>query len=1006
MIYGKLSLPFLPSCTLLKLRAMTSRKIDQILLSLGVVLIIISSYQLFLSRLLQGSDSGLSLGTLENTEAVVKIKSSLALDWRDAYRGTDVSEQQLIYTDDDSSAEIKFTQGHKVLISENSLIRIATIGKGLNVERGLIRAKIQGDQPLIIEMNGEELKLTGKDADVQISLQGDVGEIGVLNGEISVEKEGQVEQIDKTSSLKVDQESLKKQNVSVTLMEPKASEVFYTLDETYPASFKWDPATNGEMLLADNPAFKRSTVYRGEGSVQANVKPGSYYWKVEEANGTSLIGSFSVIREIAPEVLRPVNGEKITRARGPQASPELFLQWKGQVGQDYVVEYKEQEVKSQIVKGSGLVVPLTISGIFQWRVKISDEKRTLATWSEWQNVEVNIVDLPDMPVNLAPEELELQSYSKEEQDVELSWNSNKPVELEILAPKNEKLLKNPESSSFILKVKEPGLYRWRVRAKDEFERFSEWSDYKSFTLEDLSHEVTDGFQRIQLKKPDQEVTFNWKAESGSNTVFELSEGKEFSEVIVKKEVKGEEVKVVIPKTGNFYWRSRQYHPDGTFNVSEPKKVIIEPAPAPTKPEKLPDVEVPLEWQETTTEFKWWNIFISEAHADEFKGVARIQLPVNEDAKKYVIKIYADPEGAQLVLEQTVDSPVVLWENAKAGRYYWQYALVDFWGRQSPFSDLSILNVTGTEPILPEKPKLHSPIRAVEVENKDLTIRWSESEKNKKYLLEVSPKDDFSDVVLKKETSDSKVEFEEPKLKSGLYFWRVTATNDSKKQVASNTGRFTVKEEPPLERIVIADQKVRPWIKQFPKRLSLAWAPSSDSYEFEGTEKKGKIDGTTMNSLEARFLYFGSNYIFMADVLRQSGEVFEGEKYLFQRLQVHGTWKTKVNNHLWGPGISIGNASGYSYAINDDDTVSSTAVSGLIYGPHLLGFYALNQKWELQGKVSYMLGAIPHMELTGEANRQMKNFYLVLGLGFSNREYSDNEGTQSSMKLAVGLGKEF
>lgn len=1006
MIYGKLSLPFLPSCTLLKLRSMTSRKIDNILLSLGVALIIISSYQLFLSRLLQGNEVGLSLGTLESTEAVVKIKSSLALDWRDAYRGTDVSEQQLIYTDDDSSAEIKFTQGHKVLISENSLIRIATIGKGLNVERGLIRAKIQGDQPLIIEMNGEELKLTGENADVQISLQGEVGEIGVLNGEISVEKEGQVEQIDKTSSLKVDTNSLKKQNVSVNLIEPKASEIFYTLEENYPATFKWDPATSAEMLLADNPSFKRSKVYRGEGSIQTEVKPGSYYWKVEEANGTSLIGSFTVIREVAPQVLRPINGEKITRARGPQMSPELFLQWKGNVGQDYVVEYKEQDIKSQIVKGSGLMVPLSMSGIFQWRVKISDEKRTLAAWSEWQNVEVNIVDMPDMPVDLAPEELELQSYSKEELDVELSWNSAKPVELEILAPKNEKLLKNPEESRFVLKVKEPGLYRWRVRARDEFERFSEWSAYKSFTLEDLSHEVTDGFSRIQLKKPDQEVTFNWKAESGSNTVFELSEGKDFSEVIVKKEVTGEEVKVVIPKTGNFYWRSRQYHPDGTFNVSEPKKVIIEPAPAPTKPEKLPDVEVPLEWQETTTKVKWWNFIISEAHADEFKGVARIQLPTNEDAKRYVVKIYADPEGSELLLEQTVDSGVLLWENAKPGRYYWQYALVDFWGRQSPFSDLSTLNVTGTEPILPEKPKLHYPIRAAEVENKDLKIQWSESDKNKKYKLEVSPKEDFSQVLIQKETNDSKIEIEEPKLKAGLYYWRVSATNDSKKQAVSNTGRFTIKEEPPLEKIVIADQKPRAWVKQFPKRASLAWAPSSDSYEFTGTEKKGKIDGTTMNALEARFLHFGSNYIFMADVLRQSGEVFEGEKYLFQRIQIHGTWKKQVNNHLWGPGISIGNASGYSYAINDDDTISAASVSGLIYGPHLQGFYAINQLWELQGKVSYMLGAIPHMELAGEANRKMKNFYLVLGLGFSNREYSDNEGTQSSMKLALGIGKEF
>lgn len=1006
MIYGKLSLPFLPSCTLVKLRAMTSRKIDNILLSLGVVLIIISSYQLFLSRLLGGKASGLSLGILENTQAVVKIKSSFALDWRDAYRGGDVNEEQLIYTDDNSSAEIKFTQGHKISISENSLIRIASIGKGLNVERGFLRARIHGDQPLIIEMNGEELKLTGDNADVQISLQNEIGEIGVLNGEISVEKGGQIEQIDKSSSLKVDEGSLKKRPVSVRLIRPATSQIIYTLNETHPINFAWEPALRAEMLLANNPSFKRSRVFRADGSLQTDLAPGTYYWKVEEADGSSLTGSFTIIQEKPPVILRPLSGEKIVRARGPDSSPEIFLQWKGLVGENYTVEYKEVDVKSQMIKGSGLVVPLNMSGMFQWRIKVSEDTRPLAQWSDWQNLEVDIVDLPEVPLNLSPEEIELQSYSQEAQELELSWNSDKPVELEILAPKNERILKTPAESRFILKVKEPGQYRWRVRAQDTFNRFSPWSEYKTFTLEDLSHEVTQGFSRIQLKKPDQEVTFNWKSHKDSNTVFELSEEKDFSQVILKKEVKGEEVKVVIPKTGYFYWRSREYLPNGTFTVSEPKKVIIEPAPAPTKPDKLPDLEVPIEWQETTGQFKWWNVFISEAYADDFKGVARIKLPINEDAKKYVVRIYADAEGTDLLLEQTLDSAILLWENAKAGNYFWQYALIDFWGRQSPFSDLSTLVVTGMEPILPEKPKLHYPIRASEVENKDLRIKWSGSEKNKQYRLEVSPEKDFSRIVLAKDTTQNTLKINEPELKPGLYYWRVTASNESKKHVLSNIGRFIIKEEPPLERIVIVDQKSSSWIKQFPKRFSLAWAPSSDSYDFKGADKKGEIAGNTLNSLEGRSLYFGDSYILMGDILRQSGKVFEGEKYLFQRIQLHGTWKRKVNNHLWGPGISVGHASGYSYAISAGDEVSSKAVSGFIYGPHLQGFYALNQLWELQGKVSYMLGAIPHMEFSGEANRHLKHFYLILGLGFSSRDYSDSEGSQSSMKFSLGLGKEF
>ena len=36
-----------------------------------------------------------------------------------------------------------------------------------------------------------------------------------------------------------------------------------------------------------------------------------------------------------------------------------------------------------------------------------------------------------------------------------------------------------------------------------------------------------------------------------------------------------------------------------------------------------------------------NFFISSAHADEMKGIVRIDLPVKEDAKGYVVRIYKD-----------------------------------------------------------------------------------------------------------------------------------------------------------------------------------------------------------------------------------------------------------------------------------------------------------------------------------------------------------------------------
>jgi hypothetical protein len=435
---------------------MTSKRTDQILLAAGLCLILISSYQLFLSRLVQ--NKGLVLGTLEHTEAVVKIKNALSLDWRDGHTGGDVNEEQLIYTDESSSAQVKFTEGHKITISENSLVRIASLGDsgGVNVQKGLIRAKIQGNKPLVINVNGSEMTLKGEDAEVQISLDGKEGEIGVLDGEVSVENLGQIEKLNKSSALKVNNGTLVKHQIYFSLLEPGLSEALYTIDSSETINFKWEPALFGVVKISSDSSFKKSKTVEGDGSASIELDPGHYFWKVQSTNGTSLIGQFNLVKELPLELLRPLNGEIISLPRDSSSTPQVFLQWKGEQGQEYLVEWVDQKEYSKKIQASGLIVPLNESGSLRWRVKPASVKRPLAVWSEWQYLEVNLIDPPFVPTNLLPEELELQTYSQEETEVKLSWNSSSKSEFELIEPKNKSSVKEVSEKSLILKVKVPG----------------------------------------------------------------------------------------------------------------------------------------------------------------------------------------------------------------------------------------------------------------------------------------------------------------------------------------------------------------------------------------------------------------------------------------------------------------------------------------------------------------------------------------------------------------------
>lgn len=974
-------------------------------MGLGALLILISSYQLFFS----GSDNskGLKLGTLTSTLSVVKTKNALALDWRDAASGNDLTENQLIYTDNESSAEVIFNEGSSLEIGENSLVKLRSAGaeQGMDLSKGFIRAKLEGGKPLKVQMNGEDYLVSGKDADIQINIQDAKGEIGVITGEVKIEGAGVSENLNSQSALEISGDVLTKKSIYFKTVAPEKSEIRYVLNSPAATIFSWEPAEAAKIIVSRKPSLENAQTFEGNSGLSASLIPGLYYYRLESEKGSSLVSTFRIIQEKAPKILRPLNGDVVSVLE--ETEPKILLQWKSDEKLSHQVEWNDIDTKTVTVSGSSALVNVTPNTPFRWRVRIQDEKRPEAVWSEWQEVKITFIPKPMIPTDLIPHDVEYQTYEKPDEKIELSWKGQASNELEIKDPENSISSHTVEGNSFEYVAKIGGAYFWRVRGIDSHLRTSEWTEWKTFSLEDLSGQKSaEGVQRIQLKKPDQSVTFNWDAASGTTSVFELSKDPDFKKIVKKIEVSKNSTQVNVPEVGSYYWRSRQYLPDGTFNVSVPKRVIIEPVPAPTKPEKLPDWEVPLEDMpaKTTMLENIFNFFISSAHADEMKGIVRIDLPVKEDAKGYVVRIYKDRKISELVFEEQLSTKHFEWLNATPGVYFWQYAVIDYWDRKSLFSDLSQLTVKGELAPQPVKPKLISPIRAVEIDQKDLVLKWTESPENTNYQVEISETPDFKKIISSKESKNPELSFAELTLEPKLHYWRVQAFNKKRKSVLSNTGRFTIL--PPLEKTIIAD--IPPaYVKEWNSRGFIAWAPSMDGYKFSSNGESGDIDGTTKMSALISGTIFKENYAFNGELLRQTGEVFEGESYLFQRLLIDGvkTW-TKNNKHRYGVGLALGQSSGQAYEIDTAQNVTAKSVFGLNYGPVFRNYYSFNELWEMQGRVQYLLGEITQLELGADAIRKYKGYLLLGGVGYSSRDYELSSGKQTSMKLTVGFGKEF
>lgn len=943
--------------------------------------------------------SGPKLGTLTRTLSVVKIKNALSLDWRDAAPGIDLVENQLIYTDRDASAEVTFLKGHSIFVSENSLIRLTSKNDedALDVSKGFITASLSKNNPLKVKLNGEEYTLTGDAANVQINLQDKKGEIGVLSGEVKVTSQSENYEIDPKTALTIEDDVLKK--VSVQFIAQSMKKIIFSGGPEAPVTFNWLPAIEANILISHRRDFDEVVKINGSGSAMASLRPGQYYYKIQNPTGQSIIGTFRIIQETPPAVLRPKDNEELFLIGD---SNEVFLEWNAVEGMNYLIEINDGDLRTEEIRGGFLKTQIKGTS-FSYRIRINSPERPEAVFTPWQNVSATKVPVAKIPVNLSPDEVEFQSYTGEPEKVELSWEGQEIADLEIRSP-DGKLETIPKiKNKFIYEAKVPGKYKWRLRGNEKAISFSEWSDTKTFSLEDLSKEVSkEGIQRIQLERPDQQVTFNWNRESGTTTIFELSRDRDFKTIILRDELKEDNLKVVMPETGIFYWRSRQFKSDGTIEVSEPKRVIIEPVPAPEKPEKLPDMEVPLE---EIPETSFIDFLIPSAHADELKGVVNLELPITKDAKSFIVKIYRDENLSDLVLEKEVSSKNLEWKDALPGIYYWQYAIVDHWNRKSEFSDPSKLVVRDEISNNPEKPKLISPIRAVGVDSKELKFKWSGSPRNVEYNFEISDADDFKKKILSKKTN--KNEFSEPgvELDPKLHFWRVQSTGRNGKSVMSNTGRFTIL--PPIEKTIIQDIPLPPVAKKELKTQAyLGWTPSFDTYEFSDNAD-GEIQGTTFMGAFAKGIHRKNSFVITGELLHQRGKVFKSQNYLFQRLSFDSVKLLKdFEKFKWGLGLSIGHTSGYAYTTNFDDKVSSQSVSGLNYGFIYRNYYSLSELWDIQGKAQYLLGEIKQLDIEADFIHHYKNYLLLFGVGLASRDYDLSKGQQSSMKFSVGLGKDF
>lgn len=901
---------------------MRLKSFDNYLITAMSALALLCLYMLYGAKLVNfNSGSEIKVASIVEQLKTVKRKRDFYQGWIDVKPGDGLSQNDEIYTHEQSSAHIKFTNGPEISLFENSLLRIksAKLGSTISLDKGNMIAKLSPDSPkLDIELNGKKYSFNSQNADIQIEQGKTENKFLLLNGKAKLADQEilpnqVVIQNIKTGDLKI------KEIPFIPKLPLNNHTQYYLKDASL--NFSWiytNQSVPVKIVIARDSDF---TEIVSEENVETNnyqvslTHPGTYYWKLTSSDLIDgPIKSFSLVEEVAPTL----NADQTVVYQGPKQASKVYLNWSKNNGKKYLVKIEGPNGKSEEVTTTKASYEFTpaILGQYSLSVKVSDANRPLALWSEPVIISLNEARAINI-TSVTPEVIEKVNYNNQAASYLLSWNG--PVDgvnYKIKLIKDNKVLDmETEQTSIPLSLKDVGTYNWEVIGTTNSGVNSNKIAGKIIIKAPLHlTQLPSEGAIVELEKPDQLVAFKWdKVEEALQYQFELSDDPTFKKIIVARDVDATNVSTSLAEIGRYYWRVKIKR-GSNVEYSNPVSVEIKPAPPLARPEVSPDIKIKLKYlEEKSSSFHLIDLFISKVHAADQVAVAEWDLPANTRAKSYIVEIYKDMELKDLVIRIETEVPHVIWKNATAGKFYWRVSYTDFWGRKTEFSRVSVLS-TEVQEVLKAPPieiELQNPKHRADVlkeEADQLVLNWAAIPEAKTYQVLIAHDLEFENIVFKKSSSQNelKISCKEFDNRAGEYYWKiVSGENTSKRR------QFSVvcaSPPPPVEveepKPIVAEEKPIETVKEEKLNdhfLRLGFFPHHITYQNKASQYTAKVDGNALNSWFVTYQrpldmkYF---QIISPTLSFSRGKVFKDITFMDMELSLKA--KRKQSGFSWGP----------------------------------------------------------------------------------------------------------
>ena len=393
--------------------------------------------------------------------------------------------------------------------------------------------------------------------------------------------------------------------------------------------------------------------------------------------------------------------------------------------------------------------------------------------------------------------------------INFSWRSEPEgsVKVEISANSSFAGLAESFSSAGMAKdvMLSPGDYYWRIvrgGTKSYPVKFTVISDKRPVPIYPREN------QEIALAGDEGVLNFRW--DGGEHVSgYEITAARDIGmkDVVVKLQSRVNTISARGISPGVYYWSVRNIYPPGIdggdFTAGPVRFKVDKRSFSLTRPEL----------------FEIGPVTTGGSFVLNWKGV--------NGAERYFAEISSDSEFKKNVISRyTVNSFLRVNEKLPEGSYFWRVSALK--GENSSGSS-TVLPLVITKPV--EIVTVHPERGQILYKRPEvINFRWNDPNKGKKYLVEISEKNDFRKIIMRLESDAGSVTGETPG--AGAFFWRVLLKDGSGKVIAKSAASgFSIPAELRAPVLITPGQneKVVPGLKN---RIRFEWKKIRSANEYE------------------------------------------------------------------------------------------------------------------------------------------------------------------------------